>query len=218
MSRVAALVLAAGSARRFSPGHKLLASLGGTSVIRGTIDAVAASRVDPVVVVLGHEAVRVGAALAGTRVRLVRNERHLDGMASSIAAGLASLDLSADGVLLCLGDMPLIRTDTIEGLLDAFERATGASPATAVRPIIVPIHRGQCGHPVLWHRAHLAALASLTGDRGGRGLLREHADHVVELPVDDPGTLFDVDTRDALAAAHERLDATVPSDVPPRIG
>ena len=206
MSHIAALVLAAGSSRRFHSGHKLLAPLGGTSVIRRTVDAVAASRVGSVTVVLGQDADRIGAALATMHVRLVRNERHADGMASSIATGLATLDPSIDGVLLCLGDMPLVRTDTIEQLLDAFDLVPDRLPAVA-QPIIVPTHRGQRGHPVLWHRAHLAALASLTGDRGGRVLLHERTDCVVELPVDDPGTQIDVDTQEALAAARDRLDS-----------
>ena len=211
MSRIAALVLAAGSARRFLPGHKLLALMHGISVIRRAVDVVAASRIDPLVVVLGHDADRVGAALAGTRARPVRNERHAHGMASSIATGLAALDPSVDGVLLCLGDMPLVRLDTIERLLDAFDRAPDGASAVG-QPIIVPTYQGRRGHPVLWHRAHVGALASLTGDRGGRGLLQARADRVVELPVDDPGTQIDIDTQEALAAARDRLDPTASPD------
>jgi molybdenum cofactor cytidylyltransferase len=66
----------------------------------------------------------------------------------------------------------------------------------------VPRWRGERGHPVLFGRAHFAALEALNGDRGAASLLREHPVHWVE--VEDPGILQDIDRPADLAQAQGR--------------
>jgi molybdenum cofactor cytidylyltransferase len=74
--------------------------------------------------------------------------------------------------------------------------------ASAYRPqdgktIVVPVHEGKRGNPVLWDRRYFAAIRNLAGDVGARHLIGENADQVVEVAVDDPGAFIDVDTPEA---------------------
>lgn len=191
MSEVAALVLAAGLSRRMG-ANKLLAELGGEPLVARAVDAALGSRARPVVVVLGHEAERVRAALAGRAVVFARNEAPAAGLSASLRAGLAALPAGAAGTLVCLADMPWVRASHLDALLAAFER----DPR---RPICVPTFEGRRGHPVLWPARHFPALDALRGDRGARELLDVFAAELCYVPVADAGVTRDVDTPDALA-------------------
>ena len=86
--------------------------------------------------------------------------------------------------------MPLVTAGTIDRLIETFDPDEG-------RTIVVPSHDGQLGNPVLWDRRYFPAMMALTGDSGARGLLRQHADAVTELGVDDT-VLRDFDTPESL--------------------
>ena len=202
-------------------GHKLLADLGGRPVIARTIDALTASAcLVSVTVILGHRADALRNAIGTRPVRTVVAPDHRTGMSASLRAGIASFvdrtaiapftdrDASApfsdrpDGILIALGDMPLIEAATIRALVDRFVALRGAGhPASVVRPMF----DGRPGHPVLWHRSHAAALSALDGDGGGRVLLDTLGSSVSLVPVTDRGVGFDVDTDEALLVARRRL-------------
>ena len=160
-------------------------------------DAALGSRARPVVLVTGHAAEQVRAALAGRGLVFVDNPEHAAGLASSLRAGLAALSGRVEGALVCLADMPWVRSDHLDLLIRAFE-------ADAARPICVPTHQGRRGNPVLWPVRHFAEIAALRGDAGARALLEVHAAEVCSVPVADPGVVLDVDTPAALAAARGR--------------
>jgi molybdenum cofactor cytidylyltransferase len=195
---VAAVVLAAGSSRRMGGPNKLLAEIDGGSVVARTVDAALASRAALVVVVTGHEAARVRAALAGRDVRFAHNRRHASGLASSLRRGLRVLD-AVDGALICLADMPWVDPADLDALIAAFARATP--------PICVPMRGRRRGNPVLWPARHFAALGALSGDVGGRALLRRHAREVVRVPARGAGVVRDVDTPADLRPAGRTLPA-----------
>jgi molybdenum cofactor cytidylyltransferase len=190
--RIAAIVLAAGQSRRMGTQNKLLAEIDGKSMVRRTVDAVAASPVDPVVVVVGHELARVRAALAGTRAVAVENPDYAAGLSTSLRRGLAALPDSSDGVLVCLGDMPFVTAAEIGRLLAAFNPVEG-------RAICVPTRRGKRGNPVLWARRFLPEMQALSGDSGAKHLIGAHAELVVEVEMDGDAVLHDIDTPQALA-------------------
>lgn len=191
--RVGALVLAAGLSRRMNGANKLLAELGGRAVVACAVDAVLASRARPVVVVTGHEAERVRAALAGRDVRFAHNAAFGAGLSTSLRAGLAALGGELDAALVCLADMPRVRAAHVDALIAAFEASGG-------RAIAAPRFEGRRGNPVLWPARFLPALAALPGDAGARALLDAHAGEVCYVPVADAGVVLDVDTPEALAA------------------
>jgi len=191
--KIAALILAAGLSSRFGTGHKLLADLDGKPVVRHVVEAVTASSAGPVLLVTGHQADAVTSA-AGTGVQAVHNPAYAEGLASSLQAGLRALPDDLDGVLVCLGDMPDIRTATLEALIAAFNPVEG-------RAICLPTFSSKRGNPILWGLQFRPDLLRLEGDAGARSLFLPHAEWICEVPVDDPGILMDYDTPEALGAA-----------------
>ena len=149
----------------------------------------------PVLVVTGHEAERIRAALAGRAVRFVHNADHAAGLSGSLKTALAALPGEAEGALVCLGDMPLVTEGHLARLVETFEARD--EPA-----ICVPTHAGKRGNPSLWHRAFFAEMREVTGDEGARRLIGAHEDSVVEVEMPDAGVLVDIDTPEALAAAR----------------
>lgn len=191
-ARIAAIVLAAGRGTRFAGATKMLATLHGTALVRHVVEAALASGLHPVLVVTGHEAEAVAAALHGTEVLSVPNPSYADGLSSSLRTGFAALPEDVDAAAILLGDMPGIGPDLLARLGAAWEEA--GRPAA-----LVPTHAGLRGNPVVLSRQLAPEIASLTGDVGAGPLLRGRPD-VVEVAVDDPAVALDVDTAESLAA------------------
>jgi CTP:molybdopterin cytidylyltransferase MocA/NCAIR mutase (PurE)-related protein len=185
--RVAAIVLAAGASGRMGERNKLLCEIHDKAIVRHAVETLLAGGMDDVVVVTGHEAPSVAAAVAGLSLRLVHNDDHAAGMGTSLARGITALPEGIDGALISLGDMPHVRPDTVRRIVAAFRPSEGAD-------IRVPVHRGRRGHPVLFGRRLFGELRALTGDTGARALMETFQAHVVEVPVDDGGILKDYDT------------------------
>lgn len=190
---IAALVLAAGRSTRMGETNKLLMPLHGKPMIARTIDAVTASPARPIIVVTGHNADAVKQTLKNAAVTFVHNPNFADGLSTSLKAGLAALPADADGVLVCLGDMPAVTGAAIGKLVAAFNPTEG-------RSIIVPTYQGKRGNPVLFARAYLDEMRRADGDQGARALLSEHDDAVYEVEMEDAGVLADADTPAAFAA------------------
>jgi molybdenum cofactor cytidylyltransferase len=199
--RIGAVLLAAGQSRRMGAINKLLAAIEGVPMILRSLDAVLASHAAPVIVVTGHEAERVVAAIGHKRkVDLRHNPAYAEGLSTSLASGLAALPADIDGVLICLGDMPRVSAKEIDRLIDAFNPTEG-------RAIVVPTHGGKRGNPVLFAKRYFAEMTAVSGDVGARHLIGEHADDVAEVEMADDGVLLDVDSPDALSALHADLAA-----------
>lgn len=188
----AAILLAAGSSRRFGRRNKLLAPLGTRPLLGHALVAARKAVEGRVIVVTGADranVVRVVRSMRLPGVRLVHAARHGEGMGASLAAGLAELRPIERQFFLFLGDAPFVA----KGLPRALIRALG--PGTdAVRPM----HRGVPGHPVLVRTA-IARQAALKGDRGLGPLLRRAR---VRMIAAGPQAVGDIDTPVALARAR----------------
>ncbi len=185
---VDAVVLAAGGANRFG-APKLLLPIPGPSaqpLIAHVVDAVLASAVHRVIVVLGASASQIREALAGRAVALVDNARWPEGMSTSVKAGLSAVCPDTEGVLFVLGDQPGLRTEHIHALIEAFAASTA--------DIIYPTFGGRRGNPVLMSRVTFPALQELAGDQGGRALISSGRFETLAVEVEDAGVLVDIDT------------------------
>jgi molybdenum cofactor cytidylyltransferase len=123
------------------------------------------------------------------------------GMGHSIANAVTEL-LKAEeanqarfsGLLLMLADMPYVKPESVQLLMAAH----------SLDNIVLPCYEYQnerhCGHPVIFGRRWFSSLQQLQGDRGGKSVLRNNPSAVLEIPVDDPGILLDVDRPDQLDA------------------
>ena len=192
---VAAVILAAGRSTRMGGPNKLLAELGGKTLVRIVAEQALASKAPGVIVVTGHQAAEVEKSLAGLKVRFVRNPDFAEGLASSVKAGIAAVPDDADAAVVCLGDMPLIDAHLIDRLIEAFAPDRGGL-------IAVPVSDGRRGNPVLWSRRFFSELMTLDGDIGARHLIAKHGEAVAEVPVEGHGAFLDIDTPQALEAAR----------------
>jgi molybdenum cofactor cytidylyltransferase len=201
MTRVGAIVLAAGQSSRFRAGGgpdvtKLVAKLDGKPIVRRVAEAALASKAGAVVVVTGYARNSVEGALAGLDIELAFNPRFASGLASSLKAGLASMPPDVAGSLVLLGDMPWIEPRLIDALIDAFWARKDALAA-------VPLREGRRGNPVLLGRGLFEAAMRLTGDEGARRLIDAlNATDLVEVGAPNTGVTFDIDTPEDLAAAR----------------
>jgi molybdenum cofactor cytidylyltransferase len=199
---VAAVVLAAGMARRMGV-NKLLEDVGGCLMIQRVVDVFLASKASPVVVVVGHEAAHIRAALAGRDVTFVENYAYEEGLGASLREGIGAVSRlwpHVEGALVALGDMPFVRREHVDQLIAAFDPRGPFS-------ICVPVHNRKRGHPVLWSARHFAEMTKLEGDVGARALLERHAEAVQTVPIEDPAVLMDVDTKAMLDAARNAASA-----------
>ena len=192
---VAAIILAAGRSTRMGGPNKLLAELNGKKLVRIVVAQALASKASPVIVVTGHQSVEVAAALKGLDVTFVTNPQFADGLATSVKAGVAAVPASADGAIVCLGDMPLIDAKLIDRLVEAFVPDRGSL-------IVVPVAGGRRGNPVLWSRRFFPELMTLDGDIGARHLIAQHAEAVAEVEVEGKSAFLDIDTPEMLADAR----------------
>ena len=194
---VAALVLAAGQGRRMGGPNKLLAEIGGRSLVRGAAEAALGSRATSVTVVTGHEHQAIEMALEGLAVDFRFNPDYRDGLSTSLRTGIAALSAEADAVLVLLADMPLLTPALLDLLIEAFESGRD-------EPIVVPTSGGRRGNPVLWPRRFFAELMQVEGDTGARHRLGVHAGEIVEVEIGEAAAL-DLDTPKALANVGGRL-------------
>jgi molybdenum cofactor cytidylyltransferase len=192
---VTAIILAAGRSTRMGGPNKLLAELDGKPLVRIVTEQALASKARDVIVVTGHQAAMVEAALKGLGVKFVRNPSFAEGLASSVKAGIAAVAGEVDGAVVCLGDMPMISAQLIDHLIEAFAPDRG-------NLITVPVSDGRRGNPVLWSRRFFNELMTLDGDVGARHLIAKHGEAVAEVPVEGHAAFLDIDTPQALEAAR----------------
>ncbi|HEV8193794.1 MAG TPA: nucleotidyltransferase family protein [Ktedonobacterales bacterium] len=198
----AAIVLAAGQSSRMG-GHKLLLPLGDRPLIAHAIAAACASSANPVIVVLGHDAARVAAALPSGRKQVIVNPDYQEGMSTSLRVGLADIPLQAAGVLILLGDQPLVTVELVEQMLEAARE----SPES----ILAASYAGRRGNPVYFPRAYFEELRMVTGDEGGRSVIQQHLESVRLVPVAIADAALDADSPDdyqRILAAWERQSST----------
>ena len=195
--RIGALLLAAGQSRRMGGPNKLLAEIDGTPMVAHVARRLLASRARPIIAVLGNQADAVDTVLGKLPIERARNPEFAAGLSTSLKRGIAALPSDLDGVIVCLGDMPLISGRHLDRLIAAFNPLEG-------RAIIVPTRRGKRGNPVLWSRQFFPEMTGLAGDVGAKHLIGEHAELVVEVEMDDDAVLVDIDTPEALDAFREK--------------
>jgi molybdenum cofactor cytidylyltransferase len=182
--KAAAVVLAAGASQRLGRPKQLI-PLEGESLVRRTARLALEVGCAPVVVVLGFEAERVGAALAGLHVATVVNAKWSSGMGSSLACGAVAARRARpemDALLTLVCDQPRLTAEHLRRLL-AFHASSGSAAITA------SAYSGRAGVPAVFSRSLFEELERIEGDRGARDLIARHEGHT----VDWPGGAWDID-------------------------
>jgi CTP:molybdopterin cytidylyltransferase MocA len=194
--RVAAAVLAAGRGERLqSDVPKPLVELGGKPLVTWALEAVRATDLSPVILVVGGHAGPIAAAVP-PGVMIVHASRWHEGIAHSLHAALDAVEGYAQVTALCVGlaDQPLVGPGAYQRLVDAHEAGALLAAAT---------YDGRRANPVLLGRALWAEARQLRGDVGARALMDVHP--VVEVDCTGTGSPADVDTIDDLRTLEREL-------------
>ena len=161
----------------------------GHTFLSRIIATLIAAELPEVIVISGAavEATRGAWQTRDARVRFVENPHWQSGQLSSLLAGLdAPSVVPIEAVLVTLVDIPLVTVDTVKTLLRTW-RETRA-------PIVRPARRDEHGHPVVFDRAIFDELRAADRSSGAKAIVRAHAAQIVNVPIDDRGAYFDVDT------------------------
>ena len=201
LPRIGAIVLAAGHSSRMRAngqgGNKLVQPVNGKPMVRHVVEAALKSAASDVVVVTGNEKDAVIAALKGIPVLFTENPDYSNGLSTSLISGINALPGDCDGALVLLGDMPAVDAHLLDRLIAAFDPMED-------RAIIVPVHGGRRGNPVLWARRFFDEMRDLSGDQGARALFAPYANLVCEIEAGSDAPLTDIDTQEALSAFRSR--------------
>jgi len=190
-----ALILCAGSSSRMGQ-PKALCQLAGQTILGRIVATLAEVGIQsPQVIVAAPHGTTIAAWLQAqslSSVQLRWNLHPEDGMLSSIQCGLAQLSPSLSGTLLWPVDVPLVKAQTVQRLLDA-----------APERLVVPTCGDRGGHPVWLPQARFAEVLALPRPSSLRALRQSHLP--LRVAVDDPEIMLDLDTPDDLAQAEQRL-------------
>jgi molybdenum cofactor cytidylyltransferase len=194
---ISGIVLAAGTASRMGR-NKLLLELEGETLLRRATRRAIEAGLDPVLVVLGHEAELARPALDGLACSPVVNPDHRLGMNSSLSAGVLALPPEAEAAVMVLADMPFVEADMIRTMVERW-RATGA-------PVVASRYGGVLAPPTLYVRSLFPLLTGGTGEGRGREVIRGQGERTrfVDWPVE---ALADLDVVADLVRARARVGA-----------
>lgn len=186
--KVEVIMLAAGASSRMGSVDKLLEQIDGETLLHRSAKVALNTQADRVLVVLppDHELRQV--VLEGLAVDIVPSPDWKIGMSASILAGLSAVSDDCDAVIVALADMPEITPDHMNRLIAAFDPTENREICRAVSADGTP------GHPVLFGRRFFETLATLTGDRGARDVLKEAPEFLVDVQTLGQGAVIDLDT------------------------
>jgi molybdenum cofactor cytidylyltransferase len=189
---VGAVLLAGGAGARLGRRPKPLLELGGVPLVLRQLIALSGAGVDEVVVVLGHHAEAVEAAVRAFPITLVRNPSPADGQASSLRIGLQALSPKIDAVIVAPADQPLIDAQDIVALIGAYKKRGDA--AMVVPRVTLAGHDPEPGNPVMFDAALREHWPSGSADPAGRDWRAQHAGRVCWFDTDNRRYRLDIDT------------------------
>jgi molybdenum cofactor cytidylyltransferase len=199
-THTAGIILAAGASVRFGQPKQLI-KLKGKYLVERVLDAALKSRLDLVVLVLGHEYQSIlqalGAKVRHPQLEVVINHKYHEGQSSSLKAGLVSVQKVFSSVMYLLADQPMINSNTIDLLLDQFHGSG--------REICVPVFEGQRGNPTIFKRSIYEEIMMIDGDIGARDIIAKKAGRVLYAKIKDPLCFFDIDSPEDLKKLQRLL-------------
>jgi molybdenum cofactor cytidylyltransferase len=192
--KLSAVVIAAGLSRRMGR-EKILLRFGGATVLERVLSTLASAGITEPIVVLRPDlpqAIEI-ARVAGARV--VINPRPEEEMLLSVRMGMAEVSPGTDAFFVWPADHPAVAAHTLHSLARQGQRAR----------VAVPLHAGRRGHPALIGSDLVGDIARIPEGEGLRHLWRARPEALVEVPVDDAGTLLDLDTPEDYDRALQSL-------------
>ena len=199
-ARTAGIILAGGSSTRFGRPKQIL-KLGGKYLLEYVLDAALESKLNHVVLVLGHNHQKIlqtlGNCTAHDRLQLVINHHYLEGQSRSLKAGLLKIRDRFPAVMFLLGDQPMLDSNTIDHMLDKFRHSD--------KDICVPVCNGKRRNPTIFNRVLFDQLMGIEGDIGARDIIRANPDRVLYVEMNNPLCFVDIDSQQDFESLQLRL-------------
>lgn len=184
MNKIYGILLAAGEGRRAGFG-KLSREINGKSMLEHVAERVYNSRLDDVIIITGYERVFAEKIAKKFGFKTVYNKNYPKGMSTSLKRGITSLPNNCKAFAVILGDMPYIKTSTINSLISTFSNNTNG--------IVIPRYKNKRGHPVIMSIKYKDQILLIKGDKGARDIIKENLEDILFLDVNDEGILKDID-------------------------
>jgi len=182
---IVGIILSAGESKRMGTPKQLL-PWGKTIILQQVIDNAAASHLEQILLVLGSHAGEIaGKITISPKIEIVVNHDFKEGMSSSVKCGIKNAPAGADAFMLLLGDQPFISHAIINRLLDEYQ--------TSKHGIVIPVYNGKHGHPVIFAAKYKQELLAIA-DQGAKAVVNNHLQDILEVPLDAPEILTDIDT------------------------
>ena len=203
-----AIVIAAGLSSRMREFKPLL-DIGGKPALLLLLDTIRSAGIENIVVVTGYEKERVETVVDNYQTKgdvpcvfktkgdvpcvlkdclIIYNADYESGMFSSVRTGINAA-LGAQASLLFPADVPLVSSETIRGLVAAYEKGSPSRFA-------VPVYEGRNGHPLLIPQKYYDEILDYSGEGGLKGVRSRYDAEMLRYPVNDIGCVLDMDTPD----------------------
>lgn len=191
------IVLAAGLSNRMGVENKLLLPFQGKTILETTISNILKADIGEVIVVVGHEAVKVKTVLknyplpteSGCTISIVENLDYQKGMTTSIQTGIRAAK-NTEGYVICLSDMVLIEPYEYQLLAQQFLQSTDE------KAIIQPVFKEKRGNPVIFSSFYKNAILETTDTEGCRSVVQAYKNHVTLIEMPTNHVLQDVDFKE----------------------
>ena len=163
---ISAIVLAAGTSKRYGKQNKLLVKYKNKIILLTVINKLLKSKVGELIIVTGQDRKKIEKQIPNNRKIVVTNNKYFkQGMASSIKTGLRKLNKKSKGFMICLSDMPKISTKTYDKIILSFQKHKQFP--------IVPFYKKFQGNPVCFPNNFKKYFKNLNGDFGAKNLIQE---------------------------------------------
>jgi molybdenum cofactor cytidylyltransferase len=189
-----AIILAAGSSTRMG-SQKMLLPYGESTILETVIQNVLSSAVDSVLVVLGANHDQIRKVINPLPVEVCINDKHESGMLSSVICGFSALPDDTGTALLFLGDQPEIPPQVSNAIIEAYN--------DSLHGIVIPLTNHRRGHPLLVDYKYKREIRKLDLEKGLRTLMHHFPEDVLEVEVEEPGILLDIDTPEDYSLAKK---------------
>jgi len=182
-----AIILAAGQSKRMGKPKPLLRFKDKT-FLEQIISVLKVSQADRITVVLGAEAETIKKTVDLSGISVVINKDYRKGQLSSLLAAIKNTPQETDAILVCLVDHPFITKQVVNQIISSFKETSS--------PIIVPVFKGERGHPTLFARSLFNELINAPQEQGARYILYSNEEKVLELQTCESGITVGIDTPD----------------------
>lgn len=181
---ISGIILAAGSSKRMGR-QKLLLPFRGSTILENVIETITTCEsIEEVLLV--YEATEVIDRVKGYDLKAVYNPIAEEGQSTSVIAGVKSSNPKTKAYMFIMGDQPFINKDVVERLIGIWKQNTSS--------IIVPRYNGKNGMPTIFSEDFKKDLLNITGDKGGRDVIKANPDKVIYVDIDENMAGFDIDT------------------------